>query len=802
MSGIFDPSHYAFNFYAIPPLLVGSIIFLLGVGTLIWEHGERVSRSFFLLTFSAAVWLAGYGVAYLADDPATALVWIQVSHFGVSLIPSCIFLFTLILLGRAKTFLIYAGISFFLSALLYFGGLWTHSWITGVSRYFWGYYARFGPMGAPFLLFFFIVLLASLALLWKGYREAVLEKGPRRRLKAFLLAFLVGYLASVDYLAAFGVPVYPFGYLAVMAFIVMSAYAIRRYHLVGITPAIAAQQILETMQGAVLVTDLKGIIRVVNKTACRMFGYQEPEALGMPIASIIETPFDLKVGPGGRKAEIISPTFVWASGEIRNHGIIWRAKDGKKIHVSMSASPLRDTRGSIEGMVYVGLDITELKNVTEALQTAHDLLEKRVEERTTELVEANKNLYSEIAERKRVEDALKKAHDELEMQVLRRTAELSKVNLALKGEIAERKKAEEMRLRLASIVESTDDSILSMTLDGIIMSWNRGAEKVYGYPAGEMIGQSFTRLIPKDYSEEIRGILNRIWEGGQLENYETRRVRKDGRLIDVSLTLSPLKDETGRMIGISSIGRDITKLKQAEEAIRQKKDTEIKSGFVSMVSHELRTPLTAIKMGIDILMVGEAGTVTPEQKEWLEMAQRNVERLTRLINHVLDFQKLDAEKMPTDYKVQDMNELVRELEMTLRALAHHKNLAFTFELEEGLAKVSFDREKISEVLMNLVANAVKFTDQGKILLKTGKKEDGVEVSVSDTGIGIRSQDMPKLFTHFTQLHGDHGKTGGTGLGLAISKKIIDQHGGVIGARSEHGKGSTFYFRLLITEPVK
>jgi len=104
--------------------------------------------------------------------------------------------------------------------------------------------------------------------------------------------------------------------------------------------------------------------------------------------------------------------------------------------------------------------------------------------------------------------------------------------------------------------------------------------------------------------------------------------------------------------------------------------------------------------------------------------------------------------------------------------------------------------------MNLVANAVKFTDQGKILLKTGKKEDGVEVSVSDTGIGIRSQDMPKLFTHFTQLHGDHGKTGGTGLGLAISKKIIDQHGGVIGARSEHGKGSTFYFRLLITEPVK
>ena len=962
MTGLLDPAHYVFNFYALPPFLVGGILFLLGAGTLIWEHGEQVSRSFFLMTLSTAVWLMAYGIAYLADDAATALVWVQISHFGVSLIPSFIFLFALILTGRVKTFRVYAGINFFISVLLYFGGLWTHSWIAGVTRYFWGYYARYGPLGLPFILFFSLVSMASLALLWKGYRDAASEKVLRRRLKVFLMAFSAGYLASVDYLAAFGVPVYPFGYLAVVAFIVMTAYAIRRYHLIDITPAVAAQQILGTMQGAVLVTDLQGAIRVVNKAACRMFGYEEAEILGMPIGRIIETPLSLKVGAGGRDARITSPTFAWSGGEIRNHGSAWRAKTGKKIQVSMSASPLRGAQDSVEGMVFVALDITELRNTEEILKESEERFRSITESANDAIVSGDsegniiswnggalrifgyeeeevigKPLTLLMPERYREahRQGIKRLQEGGASQVLGRTLELSGIRKsgeefplelslsswktakgifysgimrdisgrkrlaeerdrffslsvdllcisdfngyfkqlnpawektlgwsveelmakpfiefihpddrrstleegkkAAKGEvissfenrylckdgsyrwllwnampvpaagliygaardITERKKAREMRLRLASIVESTDDSILSMTLDGTLVSWNRGAEKIYGYLAGVMIGQSFIRLIPNDYSEEIRGILNRIWEGGRLDNYETKRLCKDGRLIDVSLTLSPIKDDRGKITGISSIGRDITKLKQAEEALRQKKDLEIKSGFVSMVSHELRTPLTAIKMGIDILIGGEAGPVAAEQKEWLEMAQRNVERLTRLINNVLDFQKLDAGQTFTDCKEQALNELIRELEMTLRSLAHHKNLAFDFELAEDLPKVSFDREKITEVLMNLVSNAVKFTDQGKICLKTERKENQVEVSVTDTGIGIQSQDMTRLFKHFIQLHGDHAKTGGTGLGLAISKKIIDQHGGVIGARSEYGKGSTFYFRLPI-----
>lgn len=1044
MSGLFEASHYAFNVYALPPLIVGSIIFLLGLGTMMWEHGERVSLSFFLMTLATALWLTAYGIAFMAKDHNAALFWVQLSHFGVSLIPSFVFLFTIILVRQVQSFRVYAGLNFFLSLFFYFGGLRTRSWIVDIAPNFWGYYARYGHTAISFLVFFFSALFASLILLWKGYHEAASEERLRKRLKAFLWAFLAGYLASVDFIPAFGIPVYPFGYLAVMAFIVMTAYAIRRYHLVDITPAFAAQQVLETMQSAVLVTDLQGVVCVANKTACRMFGYEERDLLGKPVSRITETPFDIKVSPGGREAAITSPTFAWSTGEIRNHGSTWRARDGRKIHVSMSASPLRGSQGAIEGMVYVALDISELKNATEALQKAHDLLERHVAERTLELVQANLNLNSEVVERKRAQEALKRTHDELEIQVLKRTAELSKVNLTLKAEIAERqrteevlkeseerfrsiaesandaivsadsdgkiiswnkgafrifgyeekeicgqpltvlmperyreahrkgiarmtsggeslvlgrtvelagvrkngeefplelslsswktakgffysgilrdiserkriseerdrffnlsldmlsitdlkgyfkqlnpawektlgwsleelmakpylefihpddrqaaleearktaggevistfenrylckdgsyrwllwnaiplpekglvynaarditerRRAKEMRFRLASIVESTDDAILSMNLSGIIMTWNRGAEKIYGYQAEEMIGKSFGLLVPKDYLEEVQGILNRIWEGGRLENYETRRIRKDGRLLDVSLTISPIKDETGKIAGISYIGRDITRLKLAEDALRQKKNLEIKSEFISMVSHELRTPLTAIKMGIDILMVEEAGSVTAEQKEWLGMAQRNVERLTHLINNVLDFQKLDAGEMPYEFQEEDLNELIRELEKTVRSLAHNKELVFEFALAGDLPKVSFDREKISEVLMNLAGNAVKFTDRGTICLKTEKAGGMVEVSVSDTGIGIRDKDMPKLFTHFTQLHGDHTRTGGTGLGLAISKKIIEQHHGIIGAKSEYGKGSTFYFRLPLGVPA-
>ncbi|MDD5136476.1 MAG: ATP-binding protein, partial [Candidatus Omnitrophica bacterium] len=226
------------------------------------------------------------------------------------------------------------------------------------------------------------------------------------------------------------------------------------------------------------------------------------------------------------------------------------------------------------------------------------------------------------------------------------------------------------------------------------------------------------------------------------------------------------------------------------------KALKIKSDFISTVSHELRTPLAAIKESISIVLDGVTGDTTEPQKEFLNMAKRNVDRLARLINDILDFQKMESGKTVFNIQKNDINETVEEVGNTMATIASQKNLEFTLELEENLPRFNFDKDKIIQVLTNLVSNAIKFTDKGGITIKTASKGSAVYVSVQDTGLGIKEEDIPKLFMEFEQLdRGIERQTGGTGLGLAISKKIIERHDGRIWAASERDKGSTFTFFL-------
>lgn len=249
------------------------------------------------------------------------------------------------------------------------------------------------------------------------------------------------------------------------------------------------------------------------------------------------------------------------------------------------------------------------------------------------------------------------------------------------------------------------------------------------------------------------------------------------------------------------IFEDITEKARAEKQLREA--ISIKSNFISMVSHELRTPLTAIKEGIAIVLDGAAGCTSPEQKEFLDIAKKNVERLSRLINDVLDYQKLDAGKMDFEMSEGDINEVVKDVEKAMATLARNKGLDFTVELGHGLPRPRFDSDKITQVLMNLVNNAIKFTETGFVKVMTFKNEakDAVAVCVEDTGIGIREEEAGKLFQSFGQLaKGGDRKSGSTGLGLVISERIIHHHGGRIWFESEFGKGSTFCFSLPLKTP--
>jgi signal transduction histidine kinase len=255
--------------------------------------------------------------------------------------------------------------------------------------------------------------------------------------------------------------------------------------------------------------------------------------------------------------------------------------------------------------------------------------------------------------------------------------------------------------------------------------------------------------------------------------------------------------------------RDLTRAQEAtlnilEDLAESKSKLEealkIKSEFTSVVSHELRTPLTAIKEGIGIVSDGTAGTLTKEQKGFLDIAKRNVDRLARLINDILDFQKLEAGVIAFDIRENSINDAVREAQKTMSALAGEKKLKFTVDLDERLPKFKFDRDKIIQVLYNLLNNAIKFTEAGAIAVKTRHEGNMAHVSVEDTGRGIKEEDLPRLFQKFSQLeNGLERKTGGSGLGLAISKEIIERHKGKIWAESKPGTGSVFNFILPIAE---
>jgi len=252
----------------------------------------------------------------------------------------------------------------------------------------------------------------------------------------------------------------------------------------------------------------------------------------------------------------------------------------------------------------------------------------------------------------------------------------------------------------------------------------------------------------------------------------------------------------GPSIG-NMLGRTLLySLERKKVGQKLKEALEAKADLVNMVSHDLRIPLTAIKEGIDIVLVGEAGAVNDEQKEFLALAKRNVERLTRLITDFLDYQKIEGDRQQFNFQENDINELARDVHKTMEPVAKQKGLDFRVELEEGLPKTEFDYDGITRVVTNLVSNALKFTAAGGICLHTRKDGNTIVVAVSDTGCGISKDDLGNLFKKYGQIKSAKVKDiEGTGLGLAISKLIVEHHRGKIWAESQVGKGSTFYFHL-------
>ncbi|MFD2872334.1 PAS domain S-box protein [Mucilaginibacter ximonensis] len=357
-------------------------------------------------------------------------------------------------------------------------------------------------------------------------------------------------------------------------------------------------------------------------------------------------------------------------------------------------------------------------------------------------------------------------------------------------DITDIKLAEINNARLGAIITSSDDAIISKTLDSVITSWNTAAERMFGWTAAEMIGQTIYKIIPEDRQDEEPKLIARLRSGQRVEHFETKRLTKDGRLIDVSETTSPIKDGEGHIVGASKIARDITERKQDETR---------KSDFIGMVSHELKTPLTSLNAILQI-----AGQKLAHSKDnflpgAIDKANIQVKRMTNMINGFLNVSRLESAQLmiePQHFQLDALiNEVIEETKLTVNG--HRIECQHCPPVE-----IFADRDKISSVISNLLVNAVKYSPKGsRVTLTCVAGKDQVIISVRDEGMGISAEDAKMIFDRYYRVQSTHGKhISGFGIGLYLSAEIVKRHGGKIWVETELGSGSTFSFSLPLNYP--
>jgi PAS domain S-box-containing protein len=392
---------------------------------------------------------------------------------------------------------------------------------------------------------------------------------------------------------------------------------------------------------------------------------------------------------------------------------------------------------------------------------------------------------------------------------------------------------------LAAIVDSSEDGIVSKTLEGIVTSWNKSAERLFGYTAAEMIGQPITKIIPPELQHEEAEILARLRKGGRLDRYETMRIHKDGRRLNISLTISPVRDPSGTIVGAAKIAHDVTLSKQAEKALQEEllarkaaeaalKNSEtrlrqvlsereqllsseryarseaerlshIKDEFLATLSHELRTPLNAIQGWAALLRQRQ---VKPEDHErGLEAIERNVRAQAQIVSDLLDMSRIIAGKIHLEVQLLSLHEVIHNAIEAVRASAEAKKLRIRTLLDSSVGLVRGDQNRLQQILWNLLTNAVKFTPSGgRIQVILERVNSHVEIVIEDSGIGIAPEFLPYAFERFRQADAATTRRhGGLGLGLSIVKNLVELHGGSVRVKSAgENQGTTFIVALPVS----
>jgi PAS domain S-box-containing protein len=603
--------------------------------------------------------------------------------------------------------------------------------------------------------------------------------------------------------------------------------------------------LIESSIDAMVIVD--GGMRIAdgNEQLARLTEIPKKDLFGSSFESIFADP------QAARQA--IRNTF--ADGFVSNINLMVRAASGKEVPVSFNAS-LFYRAGKVFGIFGVARDVTEQRAIERILREEREYSRSLVQSSPDALLVCNSDLVLTDANEQAVRltgypreeligillpslftqpamagELLQKTREQgrthdIELQLLTKAAQQVPVslNLAAFGEaqgdanrvvaavrdVSERKRAERERSLLASIVDSSGDAIYSEDTHLTITSWNPAAERLFGYNAAEIVGRSAVLLAPLDRREEVLRHAESVGRSGKPESFETKRLRKDGGMIDVAITQSPVLDPSGAMVGLSVTAHDIGQRKQMEAELAQARDAaleaaRLKSEFLANMSHKIRTPLNSI-IGMTGLLLDTK--LNAEQREFARDVRESGDALLTLINDILDFSKLSAGKMLLEEANFDLTDLIESTIELVANQARRKGLELTAAVEPEVPRLlRGDPGRLRQILLNLFSNAIKFTERGEVGVRVNKLSENphetlLRFEIHDSGIGIAKEKQQHLFEAFTQVDASTTRRyGGTGLGLSIARELVMAMQGTIAASSTPGVGSTFWFTVMLAKQV-
>jgi two-component system, OmpR family, sensor histidine kinase VicK len=586
--------------------------------------------------------------------------------------------------------------------------------------------------------------------------------------------------------------------------------------------------VVDGADDAIVGKDLESIVRSWNPAAERIFGYSAAEMIGSSVLRII---------PGEMRDEEDAIIERIRRGEKVDHYETTRvAKDGRRIPVSLTVSPVRDASGHIVGASSIARDVTALRVGEHGLAQLGAIVEssddaiigKDLNGVITSWNRAATRLYGYEAQEMIGQPVLRLIPAELEHEedmILRtirsgqrvdhhETVRLHKdgspreVSITVSPirdrrgevigaakvarEIGARRRAETAAAILAAIVQSSDDAIISKDLKGTVTSWNAAAERLYGYSAEDMIGNSILQVIPPALHAEEENLLTRIFSGEQVHHFETQRLHKDGHLIDVQITVSPVRDTGGRIVGASKIARDVGQQKQAQRR---------KDEFLAILAHELRNPLAPVRNAVSVLRT--RGHDPQHRQKALDIAERQLAHMARLLDDLLDVARLSTGHVELQRRLHPLGDLIAPAVEAARPLMERKQHQFVVKEAPEPLWVDADGVRISQVLLNLLSNAAKYTRTGgRVELEAHGDGECASIAIRDNGIGFEPEAGRHLYQLFSQGNAPPDMaSGGLGIGLALVKEFVERHGGTVKAASAGpGRGSTFTIRLPLVSP--